>query len=277
MKHLATIFALLAIVFFSTKDNAYTFSAGGPEGRTGSPGDGDLSCTSYCHTGPVAGSGENIVVSVTQPLDQGPYRISIEVSNTGGVQYEKAGFQACVEDASGAKIGELSTVSNALTQIVAQDYITHTLLGTAPSTASPNSNHVWEFDWTPPANFDGEEATIYAASMLTNNNGTNSGDVHLMTNYTFNVGLALDEADAIDFSVYPNPAEDVIHISFEEVPEEDIAIALYDLKGAEVVLFEGKYTQKEHSMIIPLGLAKGVYTLSVHSNHRQSSQKLLIR
>ena len=87
----------------------------------------------------------------------------------------------------------------------------------------------------------------------------------------------MDEADAIDFSVYPNPAEDVIHISFEEVPEEDIAIALYDLKGAEVVLFEGKHTQKEHSMIIPLGLAKGVYTLSVHSNHSQSSQKLLIR
>ncbi|GIR12052.1 MAG: hypothetical protein CM15mP23_06270 [Cryomorphaceae bacterium] len=64
----------------------------------------------YCHSGPSAQSGENIAISVLQSLDQGSYRILIEVSNTGGMQYEKVGFQACVEDDFGNKIGEISIV-----------------------------------------------------------------------------------------------------------------------------------------------------------------------
>lgn len=278
MKYLGTIFALLTIVYFSSIDKAHTFSTGAPAANTASPGDGGATCNSaYCHSGPVAQSGENIAVSVMRPLDQGPYRISIEVSNSGGMQYEKVGFQACVEDDFGNKIGEISLVDPTRTKFPNgnSDYITHTFTGTAPS---DNFSHLWEFDWTPPANFDGEEATVYVASILSNNNNQNTGDVHISSNHSFNVGVSLEEnLELFHFSVYPNPTEDVIHISFEEVPKEDLAIALYDLKGAEVVLFDGKFKQKEQSMIIPLGLAKGVYTLSVHSDHRKSSQKLLIR
>ena len=281
MKYLGTIFALLAIVYFSPKDKAHTYSTGAPAANTASPGDEGATCNStYCHSGPAGQSGENISVSTMQPLGQGPYRILIEVSNTGGMQYEKVGFQACVEDASGNKIGEISLLDPIRTKFPNgnNDYITHTSSGSLSNPSQSNSNHTWEFDWTPPANFDGEEATVYVASILSNNNNENTGDIHITHNYTFNVGVSLEEnLELFHFSVYPNPVEDVIHISFEEVPEEDIAIALYDLKGAEVVLFEGKFKQKEHSMIIPLGLAKGVYTLSVHSDHRQSSQKLLIR
>jgi len=278
MKYLGTIFALLAIVYFSSIDKAHTLSTGAPAANTASPGDGGATCNSaYCHSGPAAQSGENIAVSVMRPLDQGPYRISIEVSNSGGMQYEKVGFQACVEDDFGNKIGEISLVDPTRTKFPNgnSDYITHTFTGTTPS---DNFSHLWEFDWTPPANFDGEEATVYVASILSNNNNQNTGDVHISSNHSFNVGVSLEEnLELFHFSVYPNPAEDVIHISFEEDPKEDLAIALYDLKGAEVVLFDGKFKQKEHSMIIPLGLAKGVYTLSVHSDHRKSSQKLLIR
>ena len=278
MKYLGTIFALLAIVYFSSIDKAHTFSTGAPAANTASPGDGGATCNSaYCHSGPLAQSGENIAVSVMRPLDQGPYRISIEVSNSGGMQYEKVGFQACVEDDFGNKIGEISLVDPTRTKFPNgnSNYITHTFTGTVPS---DNFSHLWEFDWTPPANFDGEEATVYVASILSNNNNQNTGDVHISSNHSFNVGVSLEEnLELFHFSVYPNPTEDVIHISFEEVPKEDLAIALYDLKGAEVVLFDGKFKQKEHSMIIPLGLAKGVYTLSVHSDHRKSSQKLLIR
>ena len=278
MKYLGIIFALLAIVYFSSKDVAHTSSTGAPAANTASPGDDGATCnTTYCHSGPAAGSGENIAISVLQPLDQGPFRISIEVSNSGGTQYEKVGFQACVEDDFGNKIGEISLVDPTRTKFPNgnSDYITHTFTGTTPS---DNFSHLWEFDWTPPANFDGEEATVYVASILSNNNNQNTGDVHISSNHSFNVGVSLEEnLELFHFSVYPNPAEDVIHISFEEDPKEDLAIALYDLKGAEVVLFDGKFKQKEHSMIIPLGLAKGVYTLSVHSDHRKSSQKLLIR
>ena len=107
MKYLVTIFALLTVVYLNTTDKAHSFSTGAPAAKTGSPGDEGSSCnSSYCHSGPAAGSGENIDISVLEPSDQEPYRISIEVSNTGGMEYEKVGFQACVEDDFGNKIGE---------------------------------------------------------------------------------------------------------------------------------------------------------------------------
>ena len=153
MKYLVTIFTLLTIFLLSTEDSAYTYSTGAPAGKTGSLGDEGISCNStYCHSGPAAGSGENIAISVTQPLGQDSYRISIQVSNTGAMQYEKVGFQACVEDDFGNKIGEISLVDPTRTKFPNgnSDYITHTFTGTTPS---DNSSHLWEFDWTPPANF----------------------------------------------------------------------------------------------------------------------------
>ena len=279
MKQVITILGILAAVFLTTGNLAHTNVTGAPAGKTGSPGDAGSSCDNpYCHGYGSQNSGEYVEILVTLPLSStDAYRVTVVAANSGSFQYEKAGFQACVEDAAGNKIGQIAIVDPTLTQIVEQDYITHTSLGTAPSSQSVNSNHMWEFDWMPPANFDGEEATIYAASMLTNNNGMSSGDVHVTTNYTFNVGFALDEADAIGFSVYPNPVEDEIHIFFGEALDENIAIILYDLKGAEVVLFEGKFNQKEYSMMLPSNLAKGIYTLSVHSDLRHSSQKLFLR
>ena len=221
MKYFATIFTLLAIVFMSTKESAYTYSTGAPAGKTGSPGDEGSSCNStYCHSGPVAGSGENIAISVLQPLDQGPYRISIEVSNSGGMQYEKVGFQACVEDDFGNKIGEISLVDPTRTKFPNgnSDYITHTFAGTSPF---DDFSHLWEFDWTPPANFEGQVAKVYAASILSNINNQNNGDVHVTNHFGFNVGVSIEEPGLFDFSVYPNPAQDEINISFSQKQQEN--------------------------------------------------------
>ena len=250
MKYLGTIFALFVIAFLSTKDNAHTFSTGAPAANTASPGDDGATCnTAYCHSGPAAGSGENISISVLHPLDQGHYRISIEVSNTGGMQYEKVGFQACVEDDFGNKIGEISLVDLIRTKFPNgnSDYITHTFTGSAPS---DNFSHLWEFDWTPPANFEGQEAKVYVASILSNNNNQNNGDVHVTNHYTFNVSVSIEEPGLFDFSVYPNPAKEEIHISFSQKQQEDLVILLYDFKGSETVIFDGKWNQNVESIVL---------------------------
>ncbi|GIR12053.1 MAG: hypothetical protein CM15mP23_06280 [Cryomorphaceae bacterium] len=44
MKYLGTILALLAIVYLSSKDLAYTFSTGAPAANTASPGDEGATC-----------------------------------------------------------------------------------------------------------------------------------------------------------------------------------------------------------------------------------------
>ena len=277
MKYLGTIFALLAIVYLNTTDKAHTFSTGAPAAKTGSPGDEGSSCNSpYCHSGPAAGSGENIAISILQPLDQGPYRISIEVSNTGGMQYEKIGFQACVEDDFGNKIGEISLVDLIRTKFPNgnSDYITHTFTGTAPT---DNFSHLWEFDWTPPTNFEVQEANVYVASILSNDNNQNTGDVHVTNHHTFNVGVSIEELGLFDFSVYPNPAKDEIHISFSQKQQEDLVILLYDLKGSETVLFDGKRDQNIESIVLPSHISSGLYTLEIRSIYARSTEMLAIQ
>ena len=277
MKYFATIFTLLVIVFLSTKESAYTFSTGAPAGKTGSPGDEGISCNStYCHSGPAAGSGENIAISVIQPLGQDSYRISIEVSNTGGMQYEKVGFQACIEDDFGNKIGEISLVDLIRTKFPNgnSDYITHTFTGTAPS---DNFSHLWEFDWTPPTNFEVQEANVYVASILSNDNNQNTGDVHVTNHHTFNVGVSIEELGLFDFSVYPNPAKDEIHISFSQKQQEDLVILLYDFKGSEIVLFDGKWDQNLESIVLPSSISSGLYTLEIRSIYGRSTEVLAIQ
>ena len=277
MKYLGTIFALLAIVYFSSKDVAHTSSTGAPVANTASPGDDGATCnTAYCHSGPAAGSGENISISVLKPLDQEPYRISIEVSNTGGMQYEKVGFQACVEDDFGNKIGEIFLVDPTRTKFPNgnSDYITHTFAGTAPS---DDFLHFWEFDWTPPANFEGQAANVYVASILSNNNNQNTGDVHVANHHTFNVGVSIEEPGLFDFSVYPNPANDEIHISFSQKQQDDLVVLLYDFKGSESVLFDGKWNQNVESIVLPSHISSGLYTLEVRSIYGRSTEVLAIQ
>ena len=277
MKYLITILALLAIVYFSSKDLAHTFSTGAPVANTASPGDGGVTCNSaYCHSGPSAQSGENIDISVLQTLDQGSYRISIEVSNSGGVQYEKVGFQACVEDNFGNKIGEISFVDPTRTKFSNgnSDYITHSFAGTAPS---DDFSHLWEFDWTPPANFEGQVANVYAASILSNNNNQNNGDVHVTNHFAFNVGVSINDLSLFDFSVYPNPAQDEIHISLSQKQQENIVVLLYDIKGSKTILFDGKWDQNIKSILLPSDISSGLYTLEVRSIYGQSTEVLAIQ
>ena len=277
MKYLGTILALLAIFFFSSKDLAYTFSTGAPAANTASPGDGGATCnTAYCHSGPSAQSGENIAISLLQSLDQGSYRILIEVSNSGGMQYEKVGFQACVEDDFGNKIGEISILDPIRTKFPNgnSDYITHTFAGTAPS---DDFSHLWEFDWTPPANFEGQVANVYAASILSNNNYQNNGDVHVTNHYAFNVGVSLNEFSLFDFSVYPNPAHDEIHISFSQKQQENVVVLLYDFKGSKTVLFDGKWDQNIESILLPSHIPCGLYTLEMRSIYGLLTEVLVIQ
>ena len=277
MKYLGSIFALLAIVYFSPKDVAHTYSTGAPPANTASLGDGGATCNSaYCHSGPSAQSGENIAISVLQPLDQGSYRVSIEVSNSGGMQYEKVGFQACVEDDFGNKIGEISLVDPIRTKFPNgnSDYITHTFTGSAPS---DDFSHLWEFDWTPPANFDGQVANVYAASILSNNNNQNNGDVNVINHYAFNVGVSIEETDLFDFSVYPNPTQDEIYISFSQKQQENVVILLYDFKGSETVLFDGEWNQNVESIVLPAHISSGFYTLEVRFSNGRLTEVLAIQ
>lgn len=274
MKQLLTIFAIALAAFLVTDNSAHTYQAGAPAGKTGSPGDGGTTCnSSYCHTGPSV-TDQYVTISMIENSPR-EYTIMIEAQSDTPFEYTKAGFQACIEDASGAKIGTLSTLSNTLTKIVSQHYITHKTAGTTTSAEFFGSHHAWSFNWSAPDDFVGE-ATVYTAVMLTNSNGANSGDVHLASNYTFNVGVGVDEVNAFDFSVYPNPVSEQINLVFDTPLEENTRISLMDMKGAEIVLFNGFLNQKECNFVIPSVIVPGLYSLRIDGDSGRSAKSIIL-
>ncbi|GIR12051.1 MAG: hypothetical protein CM15mP23_06260 [Cryomorphaceae bacterium] len=60
--------------------------------------------------------------------------------------------------------------------------------------------------------------------------------MHVTNHYAFNVGVSINELSLFDFSVYPNPAQDEIHISFSQKQQENVVVLLYDFKGSKTVL-----------------------------------------
>ena len=72
------------------------------------------------------------------------------------------------------------------------------------------------------------------------------------------------------FSIYPNPASNLINVSAEETIEQ---IAIFDIKGS--LIFNKSYQQNNTSINVS-DFAKGVYTVKVLSKENSSVQQLII-
>ena len=274
MKQAILFLGILTAVFFTVGNKAHTNQTGAQAGSTGSPGDQGAGCTGYCHSGPEV-TGETLEINVQPNLIQ-EFTITIESIGSTPGEYTKAGFQACVEDGVGNKLGEVSLIELSATKIVDIDYITHTIYGTAPSDMVFGSHHQWYFNWTPPVGYYGE-ATVYATSMLTNNNGENNGDVFVSNSHTIMVGVGLEELNDFEFTAFPNPTAEQITLQWKESPGENANIYLSDAKGAISTLIKGDLNQNEYTFSIPSHLAKGIYTLNVASKKGQSSKRIVLQ
>ena len=274
MKQALIILGITTALFLGFGDNAHTSTSGAPAGHSGSLGDQGAGCnTSYCHSGPSAAL-ETLGISVLPNLVS-EFAITIETLGTTFGQYSKAGFQACVEDGEGNKIGEVSLIDPTTTKIVGIDYVTQTSAGTAPSEIVFQSHHLWSFNWIPPVGYSGE-ATVYATSMLTNNNVENNGDVFISNSYPFMVGVGLEELNDFEFSAFPNPTTEQITLQWKESPGEKTNVYLCDVKGAITTLVNGNLNQNEYTFSVPPYLAKGIYTLNVDSKKGQSFKRIVL-
>lgn len=275
MKKTITVLAIASLAMLFTANRAHTYGSGAPAGKTGSPGDGGMSCNSaYCHSGPEA-TDETIVIS-SYEIGNRLFQITVEAKSSTPFQYQKAGFQACIEDGDGDKIGELATISSTTTKIVEQNYITHKGSGTAPSNEVFGSHHLWSFYWTAPEDFTGE-AFVYAASMLTNANGEITGDVHVEGSYTIDVGLGQEELEALKMNVYPNPATEYIEIDVSGFVGEALLVELIDMKGSVKTLYD-RLLEKDHIKYrIPPSQAEGIYLVNLTSSKANLSKSILLK
>ena len=275
MKQAILILGIFTAVFFTVGNNkAHTNGSGAPEGNVGSL---TSSCGGYCHgNGSVPITDQSLTMSVSYFEEEGNYTIWVNAQGSEPQQYQKVGFQACIENTQGDIIGDLVVTDSDYTKIVGQDYITHTSAGTASSPFVFGSHQAWEFKWVPPAEFQGE-AILYVASIFSNNDGTNGGDTYVGANQSFNVGVGIDAVNDFEFTAFPNPTTEQITLQWKENPGENANIYLCDSKGAISTLIKGDLNQNEYTFSIPSHLARGMYTLNVVSKKGQSSKRIVLQ
>ncbi len=164
-----TLYKILSVFAIPSIILLYSYSAGSPGGKTGSPIDGS-NCTE-CHTGtPNTAQGwisSNIPGDGYVPGQT--YTITATGTHTGVVKF---GFELTAEDGSG-KSGTLLITDATRTKFTnGNAAITHTSAGTAPS----GNTNTWSMDWTAPAEGHGT-VTFYAAFNAANGINGNQGDV----------------------------------------------------------------------------------------------------
>lgn len=235
-------------------------TSGSPGGYSGSPGDGGLNCTS-CH----AGTPQNVTGWITTNIPQSGYQGGQTYTltlNASHATSNKFGFELTAEDLSGNKVGTLIITNSQQTKLVNNNKsVTHTSAGTSAT----GGNKSWSFNWTAPEGSAGA-VRFYAAVNATNNNGTTSGDVVYLTNFTVYPDVTGIEEFSGFKRLYPNPAKNVLY--FKVAEDKPLAIIrFFNLSGHLVYEFQPIYGLN----VIPVEhLPRGVYL--VHSGNPQQPE-----
>ena len=168
------VVAAAFILIDAFNNQSISNNGGAPAGRTGSPGDGGLTCAiSGCHLpGPAPAAMAGWITSNIPGTGYVPgstYTITATATRPGHVEF---GFEISPQNAIGTLLGTLVVTNTIEMQLVgANKYITHKLAGTS----APGGTKTWNFNWIAPAAGTGN-VTFYGAFNASNNNNSNTGD-----------------------------------------------------------------------------------------------------
>lgn len=256
----------LTITFLLLANYSISNSTGAPAGRTGSPGDNNLTCVQGCHSGGPAASGQVASINASSIPATGyvpgaVYDISVSLTPGASGNLARAGFQATAEFSNGSKAGSMMSINNTTQAVgVGSRHITHTSNGT-----TGGASKTWSFRWTAPTT--GGNVTFYATAVDANNNANNTGDVVVQAtavNVQEDLTVGLDE-ESYAFKVYPNPASDKLVISVSEGLK---SVVLLDMRGQIVDKknFEGQDVEFDlsalpaGSYLVSCAWENGIYT-----------------
>ena len=181
-----SLLVALSFLFFSYTGNP-------PNGKTGAPGEG--TCAD-CHSSSSGGFAGMIEISgIPANVEAGTiYPLTITTSYTSGSPI-KTGFQMTVLNGADNTAGMLSNNSSntIITSSGGRIYLEHN--------PAQNFNGVgsvsWTVDWEAPVGPDGEPITFYAASVIANGNGSNSGDDVVITSVSASLEVVADPLEVI--------------------------------------------------------------------------------
>ncbi len=261
--------------------SASILSDNGKAGRTGSPN--ETTCnTSGCHTSFALNSGGGSVTITSNPamtnnqyVPGTAYIMSVTVSRTGSNLF---GLGVEVLTATNTNAGTLAiTRSNEtyLSSSGGRNNVVHKLNGGLAANSKS-----FEFKWTAPAS---GSAKFYVAGAACNNNGSESGDYIYTTTTTFTPAPATSlktlDADKLQWSVYPNPAQNNFTTSYLLEEAAQVKGALYSLQGALIAnVIDEKQAAGTHKILyrLPENISAGTYFFKLSVGHNSVVKKIVI-
>ncbi len=172
MRKVYFVFILAAVLFVSN-------SSLHPSGNTGAPGE---SFCGSCHQGSGGALDGEIIISglPSTIMPSTTYPIEIKVTNPA-LNASRAGFQIVALNQSNNNVGTFSNFNSSTSALRMQNGRTY--LGHKPAQFFSGANELtWTTDWTSPAGNNGDQITIYGATVIANGAGGNNGDRSRLTN-----------------------------------------------------------------------------------------------
>lgn len=186
-------------------------------------------------------------------------------------------------DANGClQIGTLKlTINKTPTVNVEGNWMLHpgestTLTARATADSDPIRTNGFKWSWN-----TGSRDTVVRDSMITLNNVTANTDIRLeststknctATNWiTITANVGIDEVEALQVNIYPNPASRYIHIESAEAMSD---VVIYNAVGQQVMRSN---VEGEHTTLDLGNLATGTYTLRINgANGVQTTRKFIV-
>ena len=167
LKNILPVWTLFTLLFAISTQDAFAFSVGPPDEKTGAPNENTCAQTG-CHAGNDLNLSEGSLM-LTVPETYTPNEVYTIIVNLSRAGQSRWGFEMTALDADGARAGSFATDAAGNTQLSeanSKQYIKHTAAGTAQGT---NDAHSWEFQWTAP-DADIGPITFYTAGNASNGN-----------------------------------------------------------------------------------------------------------
>jgi hypothetical protein len=255
----------------------HTKSSNGITGQNGSPGEGTCS---GCHSG---GSTATTVTINAVPaftnneyIQGQTYTITVTVA---GASYTKFGFTSeILFSPSNANAGTMSGPSAGVVLANGPSGRRNAVQNT-PKTGAGTADFTYQ--WTAPTN--GFNVKIYAVGNCVNGNGSSSGDFARATSLTLSTptitSAQQQKLNALrEFNVYPNPAQDMLNVSYSLTDPKIVHIQLCSVTGevvAELLNEKRESGVYSETLDLPAHVAPGMYFLKVNADSKMLAQRLV--
>jgi hypothetical protein len=128
-------------------------------------------------------------------------------------------------------------------------------------------------------NIVGTDVFINDAQVTLADVSAQNGVVHVINGVLLPEGVSINEITSIEnLNVYPNPATDVVSISYSTVGNENVSYRMTDLSGKSVIVRDlGVRNGSQIENIDLSNLASGMYILEIAAGNKRSVQKVSVK